>query len=131
MHELDVGTLNANEAVIRLTSRLSESGYQVTRSFDLQAARAELRAPDECACPNHGSAACTCQYVVLLVNRPGEAPGTLVVHGHDNRTNVSLGRCQDGSVPARLEEAIRTMAPDLAGAPENCGNRADADQEIG
>ncbi|GMR10833.1 MAG: hypothetical protein BMS9Abin28_1657 [Anaerolineae bacterium] len=131
MHELALSTLNANEAVIHLTSRLSEAGYQVTRSFDLQAARAELRAPEECPCPHHGSAACTCQYVVLLVNRPREAPATLVIHGHDDQTNVSLERRQDGSIPARLEEALRSMAPDLADAPEIRENPADADHGIG
>ena len=118
MDKLTADSLDANEAVLRLTSSLSELGYQVTRSFDLQDARAELRAPEECPCPHHGSAACTCQYVVLLVNLPGEAPATLVIHGHDNRTLVSVERRGDPSPPVEgLEQTIRRLVSDLAAVP--------------
>jgi hypothetical protein len=109
MNEIATETLTANETVIRLTSRLSKVGYQVTRSFDLQSARAELRAPEDCPCPNHGSAACTCQYVVLLVNKASEAPTTLVIHGHDDRTLVSVGGPADRQPPEALERAIREL----------------------
>jgi hypothetical protein len=109
MNEIAIETLTANETVFRLTSRLSDVGYQVTRSFDLQTARAELRAPEECPCPNHGSAACTCQYVILLVNKVGEAPITLVIHGHDNRTLVTVGGPADRQPPEALERAIREL----------------------
>jgi hypothetical protein len=118
MGEIATETLTANEAVIRLTSRLSEAGYQVTRSFDLQTARAELRAPEECPCPNHGSAACTCQYVVLIVNKAGEAPTTLVIHGHDDRTLVSVGAPSDRQPADELERAIREL---VTNEPESDG----------
>ena len=107
MREIATETLNANETVLRLTSRLSESEYQVTRSFDLQTARSELRAPEECPCPHHGSAACTCQYVVLIVNKPAEAPTSVVIHGHDDRTLISVGQRGDPPPPEELVELVR------------------------
>ncbi len=128
MDRLTADNLDANEAVLRLTSSLSELGYHVTRSFDLQIARAELRAPEECPCPHHGSAACTCQYVVLLVNRPGEAPATLVIHGHDNRTLVSVERRQDGPQPKVLEQTIRRLVSDLAAVPQSSGQHTNSNQ---
>jgi hypothetical protein len=109
MNEIATDTLTANEIVVRLTRRLSNAGYQVTRSFDLQSARSELRAPEDCPCPNHGSAACTCQYVVLLVNTEGEAPTTLVIHGHDDRTLVTIGGSADREPAELLEQAIREL----------------------
>ncbi len=120
MNILTADNLDANEAVLRITGLLAGEGYQVTRSFDLQTARAELRAPEECSCPNHGSAACDCQYVVLLVNQPGEAPATLVIHGHDDRTLVFVERREDPSPPAAaLEEIIRRLVSHLAAVPQS------------
>ena len=118
MDTLAAPNLDANSAVLRLTGLLSDAGFQVTRSFDLQDARAELRAPEECPCPNHGSAICNCQYVVLLVNKPGEDPSSLVIHGHDDRTLISLERREDQALPAGLEEMVRRMVSDMSDAPQ-------------
>jgi hypothetical protein len=63
------------------------SGFQVEQTFDLHAARM-LQA--DCPCPNHGKSDCTCQMVVLLVYGPGTQLGTIVVHGHDDETCISL-----------------------------------------
>ncbi len=116
MDTLAAPNLEVNSAVLRLTGLLSDAGFQVTRSFDLQDARAELRAPEECPCPNHGSAICNCQYVVLLVNKSGEDPSSLVIHGHDDRTLISL---EPRALPEGLEETIRRMASDMVDAPQS------------
>ena len=78
---------NCEEATTQAAQLLSGAGLQVVRSFDLRSARA---AHAECTCPHHGTAQCTCQFVVLLVYGQGGAPMSLVVHGHDGQTWLSL-----------------------------------------
>ena len=77
----------SGEAVRWITETLTRADLQVTTSFDLRTARA---AHTECACPRHGTAACDCQMVVLLVYGTEACPATLVVHGRDGRTHLSL-----------------------------------------
>ncbi len=119
METMNASNLDVNSTVLRLTGLLSDAGFQVNRSFDLQDARAELRAPEECPCPNHGSAICNCQYVVLLVNKPGENPSSLVIHGHDERTLISLEQREDRPLSEGLEQAIRRMVSDMVDAPQS------------
>ena len=66
---------------------LSSAGLQVVRSFDLRSACADHA---ECTCPHHGTAQCTCQFVVLLVYGQSGAPMSLVVHGHDGQAWLSF-----------------------------------------
>ena len=79
--------VNCDEATNHAVQLLSGAGLQVVRSFDLQSAR---MAHAECTCPHHGTAECTCQFVVLLVYEQGGAPVTLVVHGHDGQAWLSF-----------------------------------------
>lgn len=74
----------------RLDSILEDSGYGVVKSFDLQLARQELQDPASCPCPHHGTAECTCQYLVYLVYADGVKPLTLVLHGYDNQTQIAM-----------------------------------------
>jgi len=78
---------NCEEATTQAAQLLSSAGLQVVRSFDLRSARMTHA---ECTCPHHGTAECTCQFVVLLVYGQGSAPMSLVVHGHDGQTWLSL-----------------------------------------
>lgn len=73
----------------RLDSILHDSGYGVVKSFDLQMARQELQDPASCPCPHHGTAECTCQYLVYLVYADSDQPLTLVLHGYDNQTQIA------------------------------------------
>ena len=79
--------VNCDEATAQAVRLLSSVGLQAVRSFDLRSAR---MAHAECTCPHHGTAQCTCQFVVLLVYGQGGAPMSLVVHGHDRQTWLSL-----------------------------------------
>lgn len=79
-----------SQAVERLEIHFAESGFRVVRSFDLQLARESLRDPASCPCPHHGTDHCTCQYLVYLLYVGGQDPITLVVHGYDNRTEISI-----------------------------------------
>lgn len=75
------------EAVRWITEALALADLQVATSFDLRTARAAHTEP---SCPYHGTTACDCQMVVLLVYGIDAYPATLVVHGRDRRTYLSL-----------------------------------------
>lgn len=67
--------------------QLSQAGLHPFQTFDLYTARAGLL---ECHCPNHGTNECDCQMVVLLVYGKGEEPETLILHGNNGQTWLSL-----------------------------------------
>ena len=77
----------AEKTIAWTMQRLMAYGFQVERTFDLHAARI---AQVNCLCPYHGTNDCTCQMVVLLVHRQKAQPVTIVVHGHDDQTCLSL-----------------------------------------
>lgn len=88
---------DCREATEQLSRDLAGAGLRVTRSFDLQSARQALRDPEGCPCPHHGTTDCTCQYVVLLVGLGTEPPLTLVAHGHDGATQLSMDAVGPGT----------------------------------
>ena len=94
---------DSQAAIDQLLQRLHQARLQVTRSFDLKVARA---AHVGCTCPHHGTDQCDCQMVVLLVYGGGGAPVTLVVHGHDNQTEVALVDTPDQRPSTHLAKAI-------------------------
>jgi len=76
------------ERIVQEATRLLRAaGLSVTRTFDLQTARA---GGSECTCPHHGTDQCDCQMVVLLVYADDSAPVSLVAHGQDGRCWLSL-----------------------------------------
>jgi hypothetical protein len=79
--------LDSDQAVRQVTQRLVDDGLQVVRSFDLQTARSTHT---NCTCPNHGTAICDCQMVVLLVYGTQGEPLTLVAHSQDGCTQFEL-----------------------------------------
>lgn len=85
-----------HEVLRALKRAFVDVGLDVVQSFDLQSARSSMPKQDLCACPDHGTADCTCQYVVVLVRREGHAPLSVEIHGHDDRTYVSLVHPYDG-----------------------------------
>src|SRR5512136_525982 len=74
---------DCEEAATQAVQLLSSAGLRVMRSFDLRSARADHA---ECTCPHHGTAECTCQFIVFLVYGQSGAPVTLVAHGHEGQT---------------------------------------------
>lgn len=89
-----------------VNQQLTGAGFRVVQTFDLQIAR--LAHPD-CACPNHGTEDCTCQMVVLLVYRKRGEPVTMVIHGRDDRTWLSLSGSTGRRFNQRLGAAIRRI----------------------
>ncbi len=78
---------SCDEALQWSQQQLSQAGWHLVQTFDLQAARA---ASHTCACPNHGTDACDCQMVVMLVYGTALEPATLILHGSDGQTWLSL-----------------------------------------
>ncbi|HLF75213.1 MAG TPA: hypothetical protein VI524_12745 [Anaerolineales bacterium] len=79
---------------------------RVVQTFDLQTAR---RAMADCPCPHHGTSECDCQMVVLLVYGEGTEPATLILHGNDGQTRLSLADPPGRRTDARTAAAIRNV----------------------
>ena len=86
--------------------RLIARGFQVELTFDLHAAR---MSQVDCPCPYHGTGDCTCQMVVLLIHRPKALPVTIVVHGHDDRTSLSLVDMANQSTDESIIQALLSV----------------------
>lgn len=87
-----------------INEKLTSAGFRVVRTFDLQVAR--LAHPD-CPCPNHGTAHCNCQMIVLLVYRNQDEPATLIIHGQDGKTWISLASPAEKRSSQHLEASVR------------------------
>jgi hypothetical protein len=70
-----------------VTQQLHQAGLRSVQTFDLHTARA---ASHDCECPHHGTDQCDCQMVVLLVYGKVEEPVTLILHGNDGTTWLSI-----------------------------------------
>lgn len=96
----------------RVNGQLTNAGFRVVQTFDLQVAR--LAHPD-CPCPHHGTNDCNCQMVVLLIYRNQDEPATLVIHGQDGKSWVSVAGPVGKRANQHLEAAIRrALIPQLS-----------------
>ena len=93
----------AETTVAWTTQRLMAHCFRVERTFDLNAAR---MAQVDCLCPYHGTSDCTCQMVVLLVHSQKAQPVTIVVHGHDGQTSLSLVDMMSQSLEDEIIQAL-------------------------
>ena len=85
---------------------MTRHGLQVVRSFDLRTTRGPHGEQTACACPYHGTAECTCQYVVLLVYGETGAPATVLIHGRDSETRLKIVSDASQQPEASLVEQI-------------------------
>jgi hypothetical protein len=95
---------SCDEALKWAQEQLSRAGLRSMRTFDLHTARHAL---DDCPCPHHGTEACDCQMVVLLVYGKGDEPATLILHGNDGQTRLSLAENPNQRPDAKTIAAIR------------------------
>lgn len=91
------------ETADRLQRRLLQDGFRALQTFDLHDARLAL---DDCPCPHHGTAECDCQMVVVLIYGKTREPATLILHGHDGQTWISLAEQPEQTTDASLVRAI-------------------------
>jgi hypothetical protein len=67
--------------------QLLRAGLRTMQTFNLSAARAGAH---DCLCPYHGTEQCDCQMVILLVYGSNDGPETLILHGNEGKTWLSL-----------------------------------------
>ena len=92
-----------DEAVSRVKHVLNDAGLRVVVSFDSHLVRESV---SPAACPHHGTSYCDCQIVILLVYDEDSHPATLLAHGQDGETWISLAAAPGQRPPARLERKI-------------------------
>ncbi len=93
-----------SEMLAWTTQQLNGIGLQVEQTFDLRVARL-LHAG--CPCPHHGTDKCSCQMVVLLVRCEGNDPITLILHGNDDQTSLSVINLSGKRSNFDLDAAVR------------------------
>jgi hypothetical protein len=97
---------NRDQVEAWVKEKLTAAGFRVVPTFDLQVAR---HAHPECPCPHHGTDECNCQLVVLMVYGRQEDPATLVLHGQDGKTWISLATPIETRSRQNLESSVRHM----------------------
>ena len=104
-------------AISILITEMQLHGYRLERSFDLRSA---LHDHPDCPCPHHGTAQCTCQYVVLLAYEPvvTTPPAVITAHECDGVTRVRVTASESGGrlswpLLAALDEALTNAMVDI------------------
>lgn len=106
-HEVVVNRA-CQEIVPVLRGAFRAAGLRVEQSFDLRSALADVPA---CTCPHHGTSRCDCQYNVLLVYGQAGVPVSVIVHGHDARSWITLVDYPAGGAAAELvAQIMQTLA---------------------
>jgi hypothetical protein len=99
--------------------QLTGAGFRVVTTFDLHVAR--MAHPD-CPCPHHGTDECNCQMIVLLIYHKKGNPVTLIIHGQDGRTWLSLANPAGQRINQHMETAIRrALTPQFSSALSSVG----------
>ena len=107
-------TLNCScdEALQWSSKNLMQSGLRVMRTFDLHTARHAL---EDCPCPHHGTSECDCQMLVLLVYGETLEPATLILHGNDGQTWLSIvdtpNQKTNANTVATIKNALEEKLP--------------------
>jgi hypothetical protein len=84
--------------------QLSQADLRAVQTFDLHAARSGTH---DCPCPHHGTEECDCQMVVLLVYGKVTEPATLILHGNDGLTWMSIVNDPQQRVDAKTMTLIQ------------------------
>lgn len=86
--------------------KLKQSGLRALQTFDLHTAR---HTQQDCPCPNHGTADCDCQMVVLMVYGEIAEPVTLILHGSDGQTRFSIADDSSQRADRKLVASIKEV----------------------
>jgi len=96
------------------TKQLISAGLRPVQTFDLHTARAGLH---DCCCPNHGTGECDCQMVVLLVYGKAEDPISLILHGNNGQTWLSMAdgfsQGSDTNLSTEIEQIFKNVPDSL------------------
>mgnify|MGYP000846222200 CR=1 FL=1 len=86
--------------------KLSQAGLRAMQTFDLHTVR---HTQPDCPCPNHGTAECDCQMVVLMVYGEMPEPATLILHGSDGQTRFSIADDPSQRTDRKLVASIKEV----------------------
>jgi hypothetical protein len=95
---------SCDQALQMTRKKLSQAGLLSVQTFNLNTARLGLHS---CSCPNHGTDDCDCQMIVLLVYGEVSEPATLILHGNNGKTWISVADTALQHVDATLMTSIR------------------------
>lgn len=104
-----------DQALQTTKTKLSQAGFRVVQTFNLNTARLGLH---NCGCPNHGTDACDCQMIVLLVYGEVAEPATLILHGNNGQTWISIADSAVQRGDAKLVGRIRNVLENIK--PADC-----------
>jgi hypothetical protein len=104
---------SCDQALQMTKTQLSEAGLSAVQTFNLNTARLGLH---NCCCPNHGTAACDCQMIVLLVYGDVAEPTTLILHGNNVQTWVSIADSPSQRGDPKLVTRIRRVLESVVAA---------------
>jgi len=100
------------ESAITVVSKcFHNAGMSVLRTFNM---RTTQFPQTSCPCPQHGAELCDCQMSVLLVYASIGEPVSLVVHGYEGQTWISVVETPLQSREASLLVAIHQILAQLA-----------------
>ncbi len=94
---------SCDDSLVWLKKRLGKARLRVVQTFNLHTARMGVH---DCPCPNHGTEECDCQMVIVLVYGDATEPVTLVLHGNNGQTWLSLVNTSAQRVTPSLQESI-------------------------
>lgn len=104
---------SCDEAAQVTKKQLSQAGLWSVQTFNLNTARFGLH---HCTCPSHGTEACDCQMIVLLVYREEAEPVTLILHGNDGQTWLSIAESPDHKPDTTLSTKIKQTLEKVSGS---------------
>ena len=97
---------SCKQVQVMVCRKLSSTGCQIRKTFDLQTARL----PEIfCDCSNNGIETRECQLIVLLVYGELDIPITLILQGVGGRTFLSLVKPLGQSCTQQFENKIRHL----------------------
>lgn len=113
---------SGEQAAQRAVDGLTRRGFHVVRSFDWNVA-----SHGACDCPHHGTARCTCQYVVLLVYDLSGPPAVVTAHSRDDRSHVEVVADPNAPPDPQLVDQIVSALAEAGGtfAGLSCAPAAD------
>lgn len=105
---------SCDEALQWARKKLLQADLRPIQTFDLHTARLAMH---DCPCPNHGTEDCDCQMVILMVYGKTAEPATLILHGNDGQTWVSIAETPNQKKSTSITTAIRNALDGKQPAP--------------
>jgi len=103
---------SCDDSLVWLKKQLGKARLRVVQTFNLHTARMGVH---DCPCPNHGTEECDCQMVIVLVYGDATEPVTLILHGNNGQTWLSITdhphQRSDAGLLNAIQQALEVKAP--------------------